>query len=31
MVKLLQQDKTLYDELSPHGKLKLEATLANVS
>jgi hypothetical protein len=31
MVKLLQQDKTLYDELSPHVKLKLEATLANVS
>jgi len=31
MVKLLQQDKTLYDELSSHVKLKLEATLANVS
>src|SRR6266446_4680653 len=31
IVKLLQQDKTLYDELSPHVKLKLEATLANVS
>ena len=31
MVRLLQQDKTLYDALSPHVKLKLEATLANVS
>src|SRR4249920_667393 len=29
MVRLLQQDKTLYDALSPHVKLKLEATLAN--
>jgi hypothetical protein len=31
MVRLLQQDKTLYDALSLHVKLKLEATLANVS
>jgi hypothetical protein len=31
MVRLLQQDQTLDDALSPHGKLKLEATLANVS
>jgi hypothetical protein len=31
MVWLLQQDKTLYDALSPHVKLKLEVTLANVS
>src|SRR5215471_12116474 len=31
MVWLLQQDKTLYEALSPHVKLKLEGTLANVS
>jgi hypothetical protein len=31
MVRLLQRDKTLYDELCPHVKLKLEATLENVS
>jgi hypothetical protein len=31
MVNLLRQDKTLYDKLSPHAKLKLEASLANVS
>ena len=31
MVSLLQQDKTLYNALCPHVKLKLEATLANVS
>jgi hypothetical protein len=31
MVSLLQQDKTLYGELCPHVKLKLEATLGNVS
>lgn len=31
MVHLLRQDKTLYDKLSPHIKLKLEASLANVS
>jgi Transposase DDE domain len=31
MVNLLRQDKTLYDKLSPHAKLKLEANLANVS
>ncbi len=31
MVSLLRQDKTLYDTLCPHAKLKLEATLANVS
>jgi hypothetical protein len=31
MVSLLQRDKTLYDALCPHVKLKLEATLENVS
>lgn len=31
MVYLLRQDKTLYDKLSPHAKLKLEVRLANVS
>ena len=31
MVSLLQQDKTLYGDLCPHMKLKLEATLENVS
>jgi hypothetical protein len=31
MGNLLQQDKTLYGALSPHIKLKLEKTLANVS
>ena len=31
VVSLLQQDKTLYGELCPHVKLKLEATLGNVS
>jgi hypothetical protein len=31
MVSLLQGDKTLYNELCPHVKLKLEATLENVS
>jgi hypothetical protein len=31
MVYLLRQDKTLYDKLSPHAKLKLEARLENVS
>ena len=31
MVSLLQQDKTLYGDLCPHVKLKLEATLENVS
>ena len=31
MVSLLQRDKTLYNALCPHVKLKLEATLANVS
>jgi|SRR5215831_14126251 len=31
MVSLLQRDKTLYNELCPHMKLKLEATLENVS
>ena len=31
MVNLLRQDKTLYGDLSPHIKLKLEKTLANVS
>src|SRR5262249_55409213 len=31
MVSLLQQDKTLYGALCPHVKLKLEATLGNVS
>jgi hypothetical protein len=31
MVHLLRQDPTLYDKLSPHAKLKLEASLANVS
>jgi hypothetical protein len=31
MGNLLRQDKTLYDKLSPHVKLKLEASLANVS
>lgn len=31
MVSLLRHDKTLYDALCPHHKLKLEATLANVS
>ena len=31
MVSLLRQDKTLYDALCPHAKLRLEATLANVS
>jgi Transposase DDE domain len=31
MVSLLQRDKTLYNELCPHVKLKLEATLENVS
>jgi hypothetical protein len=28
---VLQQDKTLYGALCPHVKLKLEATLENVS
>jgi hypothetical protein len=28
---LLQRDKTLYNDLCPHMKLKLEATLENVS
>jgi hypothetical protein len=31
MVHLLRQDPPLYDKLSPHAKLKLEASLANVS
>jgi hypothetical protein len=31
MVSLLKQDKTLYHKLCPHAKLRLEATLANVS
>jgi len=31
MVCLLRQDKRLYDTLCPHVKLRLEATLANVS
>ena len=31
MVSLLQRDKTLYNALCPHVKLKLEATLVNVS
>jgi hypothetical protein len=31
MVSLLRQDKTLYDALWPHAKLRLAATLANVS
>jgi hypothetical protein len=31
MVYLLRQDKTLYDKLSPHAKLRLEARLENVS
>ena len=31
MVSLLQRDKTLYNDLCPHVKLKLEATLENVS
>jgi hypothetical protein len=31
MVSLLQQDKTLYGDLCPHVKLKLEATVENVS
>ena len=31
IVSLLQRDKTLYNELCPHMKLKLEATLENVS
>ena len=31
MVSLLQGDKTLYNELCPHVKLTLEATLENVS
>lgn len=31
MVSLLQGDKTLYNALCPHVKLKLEATLDNVS
>jgi hypothetical protein len=31
MVSLLQRDKTLYNDLRPHVKLKLEATLDNVS
>jgi hypothetical protein len=31
MVSLLRHDKTLYDALCPHHKLKLEATLANMS
>jgi hypothetical protein len=31
MVYLLRQDKTLYDKLSPHHKLKLDARLNNVS
>ena len=31
MVSLLQRDKTLYNALCPHRKLKLEATLENVS
>jgi hypothetical protein len=31
MVCLIRQDKTLYDTLCPHLKLRLEATLANVS
>jgi hypothetical protein len=31
MVSLLRQDKTLYDTLCPHAKLRLKATLANVS
>ena len=31
MVSLLRQDKMLYDKLCPHAKLRLEATLANVS
>jgi hypothetical protein len=30
-VSLLQRDKTLYNDLCPHVKLKLEATLENVS
>jgi hypothetical protein len=29
MVSLLRHDKTLYDALCPHHKLKLEAPLAN--
>lgn len=31
MVSLLQQDQTLYEGLCPRSKLKLDATLANVS
>jgi hypothetical protein len=31
MVSLLQGDKTLYNDLCPHVKLRLEATLGNVS
>src|SRR6267378_1093118 len=31
MVSLLQRDKTLYGDLCPHVKLKLETTLGNVS
>jgi hypothetical protein len=31
MVNLLRQDKTLYHKLCPHAKLRLKATLANVS
>src|ERR671935_282128 len=31
MVSLLQRDKTLYDDLCPHVKLKLETTLGNMS
>jgi hypothetical protein len=31
MIYLLRQDKTLYDKLSPHTKVKLQARLANVS
>lgn len=31
IVSLLRHDKTLYDDLCPHHKLKLEATLANMS
>ena len=31
IVSLLQRDKTLYNDLCPHVKLKLEATLENVS
>ena len=31
MISLRQRDKTLYNDLCPHVKLKLEATLENVS